>query len=41
MYGAWMQNEGTVTGVTTAQPFGVLSGDSTVWALSAGIWHTF
>jgi predicted porin len=41
MYGAWMQNEATVTGVTTAKPFGDLSGDSTVWALSAGIWHTF
>jgi predicted porin len=41
MYYAYMKNEGTITGVTSANPFGVLSGDSKVWALSAGLWHTF
>jgi predicted porin len=42
MYYAWMQNDGTLTNVgSTATPLGVLSGDSTVWALSAGLWHTF
>ena len=36
-YFATMSNEGTLTSQTATS----LSGDSSVWALSAGLWHTF
>jgi predicted porin len=37
MYWAQMTNEGTLTSQTATS----LAGDSSVWALSAGLWHTF
>ena len=37
MYWAQMTNEGTLTSQTATS----LAGDSKVWALSAGLWHTF
>ena len=40
MYGAWLQNEGTLVGGSNTAA-GTLQGDSTIWALSAGLWHTF
>jgi len=40
-YGAWMQNEGTLVNSTATTLSGNMAGDSTVWALSGGIWHTF
>jgi predicted porin len=40
MYGAWLQNEGTLVGGSNTS-IGTLQGDSSVWALSAGLWHTF
>jgi len=36
-YFATMSNEGTLTSQTATS----LSGDSSIWALSAGLWHTF
>jgi len=37
MYWAQMTNEGTLTSQTATS----LAGDSSVWAVSAGLWHTF